>query len=406
MGVKFRIVVENHLMTRKSVSASFAVALSLGLWMAGDAAAVQVTFNLVQAQSHITFGGDFLGTEAEPAAPFFAQDDPTFPTDPNLPVVDNDPAHLSNRTTFTGTITVDVDNMFAPTTIQILSADMDGTVTGSWLPVAVPGLENEPGCDTNPDGGTDTDRCSSVHSPAPATPADIGVKIGQNNWPNDPCCDFAYAALRDVAYNLATEIPDLDGDDPPVPVVESVNAQGEFNSTNQHLSYRRGYFEHWIQPFLDDDRDRDDVTGDGSLNQNTLDVPAGTITPIPNAPKSTYIVAGNLITLTIPVEVNVDNPGDLSQYWDGQFVATFEISAESDGDYNENGTVDAADYVAWRKLTSMFGGEPDGYEAWREQFGEPAPGSGDSGTVPEPTSAVLLVVGLTGALFGPGRRRL
>jgi hypothetical protein len=44
------------------------------------------------------------------------------------------------------------------------------------------------------------------------------------------------------------------------------------------------------------------------------------------------------------------------------------------GDYNGDGNVDAADYVVWRKDPASFGGDPDGYNAWRADFGE----SGDS----------------------------
>jgi hypothetical protein len=270
---------------------------------------------------------------------------------------------------------------------------MDATVTGTWLPEVQPLQETT----------------SSTDPPDPAMPADVGIKIGQNNWPDIPCCDFAYGALRDLSYNLVTEIPDPDGGGPmtATPVVEPVNAQGEFSSYSQHLSNRSGWFDTWIQPFLDDARGRGDLTGDDALNQHNVDATTSpdTVTPIPNAPKSTYVVSGNLVTLTIPVEINVDDPGpgNISQYFDGQFVATFEISADSDGDYNDDGTVDAADYVAWRKLPDMFGGDPEGYEDWRKQFGEPGTGSGGGGTVPEPTGVILAMVGFTAMLFGRGR---
>jgi hypothetical protein len=41
--------------------------------------------------------------------------------------------------------------------------------------------------------------------------------------------------------------------------------------------------------------------------------------------------------------------------------ATFLGAAGVPGDHNDDGTVDAADYVAWRKAPGMFGGEPGGY---------------------------------------------
>jgi hypothetical protein len=64
------------------------------------------------------------------------------------------------------------------------------------------------------------------------------------------------------------------------------------------------------------------------------------------------------------------------------------------GDYNANGTVDAADYVLWRKNPTGFGGDPAGYNTWRAHFGQP-PGSGagaiSNATVPEPSTLVLLM---------------
>jgi hypothetical protein len=99
------------------------------------------------------------------------------------------------------------------------------------------------------------------------------------------------------------------------------------------------------------------------------------------------------------VEINIFD--DLSQFVTGQLVATFEIG--SDGDHNGDGTVNAADYVPWRKLPANYGGDPDGYNDWYEQFGEPGAGSSGSGGVPEPSAAVLFVVGLSALLLG--RRR-
>jgi hypothetical protein len=65
------------------------------------------------------------------------------------------------------------------------------------------------------------------------------------------------------------------------------------------------------------------------------------------------------------------------------------------GDYNNDGKVDAADYVLWRKTPGSFGGDPAGYTAWRANFGTGGPGAGlGAGAVPEPTSVALLVLGL------------
>ena len=69
------------------------------------------------------------------------------------------------------------------------------------------------------------------------------------------------------------------------------------------------------------------------------------------------------------------------------------------GDYNNNGVVDAADYVAWRKNNNTAvtlpndatpGTSAADYSVWRAHFGQKA-GSGSSvvgatsGAIPEPT---------------------
>ncbi len=84
------------------------------------------------------------------------------------------------------------------------------------------------------------------------------------------------------------------------------------------------------------------------------------------------------------------------------------------GDYNDNGIVDAADYVVWRHTYAHTGeglkadsnndnviNETD-YTAWREHFGQAGLSSGtasgvaDSANVPEPAPAVLLLITLVG----------
>jgi hypothetical protein len=59
------------------------------------------------------------------------------------------------------------------------------------------------------------------------------------------------------------------------------------------------------------------------------------------------------------------------------------------GDYNNNGVVDAADYVLWRKVGASVGT----YATWRTNFGRVASGSGsglqESLGVPEPSAALI-----------------
>ena len=64
---------------------------------------------------------------------------------------------------------------------------------------------------------------------------------------------------------------------------------------------------------------------------------------------------------------------------DGVGTLTFQGSASGGGgDYNGDGSVNAADYVVWRKNPAGFGGDPAGYNTWRTNFGSSA-GGGPSG---------------------------
>ena len=74
------------------------------------------------------------------------------------------------------------------------------------------------------------------------------------------------------------------------------------------------------------------------------------------------------------------------------------------GDYNNDGVVDAGDYVMWRKfeglsvalLNDPIGGtiDQDQYDQWSAHFGETAPGSGSMANtaVPEPATLILLTL--------------
>jgi hypothetical protein len=81
-------------------------------------------------------------------------------------------------------------------------------------------------------------------------------------------------------------------------------------------------------------------------------------------------------------------------------------AASLTGDYNFNGTVDAADYVVWRKTLGQTGsglaadGDGDGmidtgdYDLWRTNFDQAAGGAAaTSAIVPEPKTLLCLFIG-------------
>lgn len=73
----------------------------------------------------------------------------------------------------------------------------------------------------------------------------------------------------------------------------------------------------------------------------------------------------------------------------GQFIVTLPLA----GDYNEDGTVDAADYTVWRDGPAL----PADYLVWKQNFGAGGTSGGarlSATPVPEPLCGWLLVVGL------------
>jgi hypothetical protein len=100
------------------------------------------------------------------------------------------------------------------------------------------------------------------------------------------------------------------------------------------------------------------------------------------------------------VMANVDIPFQTANFDD------FSLIALVPGDYNENGIVDAADYTVWRnKLGSgtslpnddTAGVGADDYTRWKTHFGQSGgSGSGATVAVPEPATALLIILAVVG----------
>jgi hypothetical protein len=125
------------------------------------------------------------------------------------------------------------------------------------------------------------------------------------------------------------------------------------------------------------------------------------------------VSSASALSLGHPFDVStfgLGMPGDLQFQFakqDGGLVngtVTYVTPGPLAGDYNGNGTVDAADYVVWRKTlgtTTLLAsdGDDDGdvdqfdYAVWRTTFGNSAGGglTGTAAAVPEPCNVVLLV---------------
>lgn len=174
----------------------------------------------------------------------------------------------SKTSFYSGSISVDVDNVLAPTSIQFNSANAIASVTGQWLPEA--------------GGGP------AAGSPGVPQDANYGLFLPAGVVGN------AYAAARDVRFNVTSG---------PLAV-----AAGQFPST-QTLTYLSGFFDVNAPAVFGAPPSRDDLTGDTRTNIA--------------AALSSYSVVGNTATLIVNYEDL--NAGSFATAITGRLIATATV---------------------------------------------------------------------------------
>jgi hypothetical protein len=89
--------------------------------------------------------------------------------------------------------------------------------------------------------------------------------------------------------------------------------------------------------------------------------------------------------------------GNFTPTHDNGFKTYVLAAAGIDGDFNNDGRVDAADYISLRKQYDNIATGPGltAYQTWRTNFGRTSSGSGASAAVPEPAALVLLMMAAT-----------
>jgi hypothetical protein len=190
----------------------------------------------------------------------------------------------------------------------------------------------------------------------------------------------------------------------------SLNGASGLLVHGEHL-YVTGMFASNIQRFRLEDGELD-----ASFNVSGLAFPSG----LAAAPDGNGFLVGILGI--------ANGEGHIARYgFDGNLLGTFANHGNGGfveatafivvpergliGDYNENGAVDAADYVAWRNAGPTATLPNDGtpgivdasdYAVWRSQVGRNTSGSSSgisTNVVPEPAGVLLLLI-VAGAIVG------
>jgi hypothetical protein len=262
------------------------MAIAFAVLGTGTTSATPITLNLNPALSSITISALFGG------APASAQEGVAGTTD----LVAGSP---STRTTFQGTITVDVDNVLSPSTIKIVSSAADADTSGNWYAQIRPYQDlngnGDPGeFGLPPDGDSETATNGNF---GPAAAADWGIRVFNPAFG----VNVAFGGYRGIFYNIDSGVE---------PVVA-----GQFSSLTEHIE-PDGFLDYWVAPGAGALLGRTEANT-GDTYTNTAGVSSYTVVPLGGG--------ANQVTLTIPVLID-DMGSTLRTTYTGQFVATLVIS--------------------------------------------------------------------------------
>jgi hypothetical protein len=155
----------------------------------------------------------------------------------------------------------------------------------------------------------------------------------------------------------------------------------------------------------------------GSLSVDLIDLGAGEFAPTHGDAFAIISAVGGVSGAFEQLDLPPLPPNLAWQTFQRDATLFLAVTARLPGDYDASGTVDAADYVVWRKTFGQTGarpaadgtgsaGLPDGivdeldYQFWRGNFGNILGGMANV-NVPEPSSmrTLLVIIGIAAAYF-------
>jgi hypothetical protein len=156
------------------------------------------------------------------------------------------------------------------------------------------------------------------------------------------------------------------------------------------------------------------VTGAATLDGSIFACPIGSFATVVGNVYTILTATGGVTNNTLALAAS--DTGKYSLGFTANSVTLTVLVSESAGlagDYNDDGTINAADYTVYRNCKSGVGGctvlpnDPtpgsitiSDYQYWKDNYGATGAGSGSglgSGSVPEPSSIALLLIAALGA---------